>query len=87
MSKDKLPEDLMDVLMSSKKRTSAVESTSEGCTRDIQKTSEKRTMKKYQIYFSEDEWEALSRHFAEQGLKTSAGVRRVLKEYMRREGI
>ncbi len=87
MSKENLPDDLMDVLMSSKKRTSAVESTSDKRIKDVQKTDIKRTMKKYQIYFSEDEWEALSQHFAEQGLKTSAGVRRVLKEYMRREGI
>ena len=44
-------------------------------------------MEKYHIRMMPADWEALKQHFEADGLTISAGIRSVLKRYMRDEGI
>jgi hypothetical protein len=44
-------------------------------------------MKKYHIRMEPKDWEALQRHFEADGLTVSAGIRMVIKKYMRDESM
>ena len=56
---------------------------------DITQTPTKRStvavLKRYDVRFHPDDWDALKRHFSAKGLSISAGLRMIVKEYMNRE--
>ena len=58
----------------------------EGSTTNTQSThisSTKATLKRYDVRFAPDDWEWLKQHFEAKGLTVSAGLRMIVKDYMR----
>lgn len=51
------------------------------------KQSTDNTLKRYDVRFNPDDWQALKMHFESQGLTISAGLRMIVKRYMKDEGI
>ena len=84
MSRKPMPD--MDALYDLKSK----KPTHKNSTKTTQKPTEKSTyatLKRYDIRFNPDDWEALKQHFSGQGLTVSAGIRMVVKKYMQQESV
>ena len=77
----------MDAYMSGKGTTEAPQKTANIPTKAPQKHHKEGPLQKYHIRLTEEDWKSLQQHFTSRGIKTAAGIRMVLKEYIKNEGL
>ena len=77
----------MDSYMSGKNPTEASQKTHKQPTKAPQKAHRVENLQKYHIRLTESDWKVLQQHFEARGIKTSSGIRMIIKEYMERQGI
>lgn len=83
--------DAVDILMGgSKPPQEGQERGHKGVSRGQERGSKgvnKAPMKKYNIWLHEEDWSALKWYFENKGIPIRTGIRSIIKEYMKREGI
>jgi len=47
----------------------------------------KAPLNRRQIRMTDDDWEHLKRHFESKGIPVTTGIRSILKDYMKRQGL
>ena len=90
MSKKKVPDNFMQDFLAGK--PTDPQPTDDRPTEDIQQTdivqtddAQKGETPRRQIRISDADWNELKRHFEARGLTVSAGIRMIVKEYLRGE--
>ncbi len=51
------------------------------------KAAPRGKLKAYHVRFHEGDWKILKEHFEDQGITISAGLRQIVRSYMKKEGL
>ena len=89
MADRKPTKDLMGEALSGSahKRTTEAPRTPHRKPTNAPQATHKSTLEKYHVRFAPEDWKLLQEHFDDQGISVSAGLRQIVREYMKRKGL